>query len=90
MDPDKTPDENWNREQMTRDTDAADDATHEDAPAEVWNRHQLETDDTDPDEPEAVVRTDTDIEPNAGGLSGHGHGSGESHWQRTEYDETKR
>jgi hypothetical protein len=51
--------------------------------ADVWNRHQMETDDPG-DDPNAVRRTDLDDETAAGGLSGGGQPSGESHWERTE------
>lgn len=80
MEPTKTPGEHWDRDQMERDTEGA----PVDKPqGDVWNRHQMETDDPG-DDPNAVRRTDLDDETSAGGLSGGGQPSGESHWESTE------
>jgi len=81
----QTPGEHWDGNQMERDTDGV----QEDAPqGEVWNRHQMETDDTGVDT-ESVDPTRVDETTDAGGLSGHGQPSGESHWARTEDEPAK-
>jgi hypothetical protein len=77
----QTPGEHWDGEQMARDTEGA---PSEGTPqSEVWNRQQMNIDDPG-DETERVRRTDVDDEAPAGGLSGGGQPSGESHWERTE------
>lgn len=76
--------EHWDREQMARDTEGAPpEGTPQD---EVWNRHQMDFDDPG-DDPNAIHRRDPDDELPAGGLSGRGQPSGESHWSRV--DKTK-
>ena len=77
----QTPGEHWDGEQVARDTEGAPpEGTPQD---DVWNRHQMKIDDmgadTDPSNMPLV-----DDEPPAGGLSGHGQPSGESHWDRVD------
>jgi hypothetical protein len=81
----QNPGEHWDREQMERDTEGA--PPKGTPQAEVWNRHQMEIDDPG-DDPAAVRRTDVDDQAPAGGLSGRGQPSGESHWDRV--DDTSR
>ena len=77
----QTPGEHWDGEQMARDTEGE---PPEGTPqGEVWNRHQMDIDDPG-DDTERVRRTDDSDEAPAGGLSGGGQPSGESHWERTE------
>jgi hypothetical protein len=86
MDREKTPGEHWDGTQMERDTEGEPpDGTPQ---GEVWNRHQMETDDTGVDT-EDVEPTRVDDDTSAGGLSGHGQPSGESHWARTEDEPSK-
>ena len=81
MDRTKSPGEHWDRDQMERDTEG----TTEDKPqGDVWNRHQMEIDDTGTEAEAALERPGIDEGTPAGGLSGHGQPSGESHWQRSE------
>jgi hypothetical protein len=81
----QTPGEHWDSEQIARDTEGA---PPEGTPqGEVWNRHQMDIDDPG-DDPDALTRTEVDEEPDAGGLSGKGQPSGESHWDRV--DDTSR
>ena len=76
----QTPGPHWDRDQMERDTEGA----PVDKPqGDVWNRHQMETDDTGADNA-TVSPTEVDEGTQAGGLSGHGQPSGESHWERVE------
>ena len=83
MDRKQTPGEHWDGEQVSRDTEGPPPSgTPQD---EVWNRHQMETDDATSDrDVETTPRSDLDDATNAGGLSGGGQPSGESHWDRTE------
>lgn len=83
MDRKQTPGEHWDREQMERDTTGV----PEDVPqAEVWNRHQMETDDgSSAVDAETLDQTDEDDALAAGGLSGRGQPSGESHWDRVDH-----
>jgi hypothetical protein len=77
----KTPGQHWDRDQMERDTEGA----PVDKPqGDVWNRHQMETDDTGTGPEGALERPVIDDGTAAGGLSGHGQPSGESHWERSE------
>jgi hypothetical protein len=76
----QTPGEHWDGTQMERDTEGEPEGKPQ---GEVWNRHQMETDDTGIDK-EAMDPTRVDETTEAGGLSGHGQPSGESHWQRVE------
>jgi hypothetical protein len=78
----QTPGEHWDRDQMERDTEGA--PTDGTPQGEVWNRHQMETDDTTADRDETLQRTDVDEATQAGGLSGGGQPSGESHWDRVD------
>lgn len=78
-----TPGQNWDRDQMERDTDGVPAGEQ----GEVWNRHQMETDDTGVDglatgDPDPAGHTLD--EPAAGGLSGQGVPDGESHFERND------
>ena len=80
MDRTRTPGEHWDEQQMERDTKGAPvDKTQ----ADVWNRHQMETDDGASQE-DRLDRPAVDETSDAGGLSGHGQPSGESHWDRVD------
>lgn len=87
MDRTDTPGQHWDRDQMERDTDGVPAGEQGD----VWNRHQMEFDDTGTDRTlgttaDAKVAGDADAlsDPDAGGLSGHGRPSGESHFERND------
>ena len=81
MDRTQTPGEHWDRDQMERDTEG----TPEDKPqGEVWNRHQMDIDDSGTETEAGTERPVDDEGTPAGGLSGHGQPSGESHWERSE------
>ena len=85
MDREQTPGQHWDGEEMTRDTAGV---TEDKPQGEVWNRHQMETDDTEGDsKTETVPATTLDEATDAGGLSGHGQPSGESHWERVEHED---
>ena len=83
MEPTRTPGEHWDRDQMERDTEGA----PADKPqGDVWNRHQMEIDDTGTEAEATLERPAVDEGTPAGGLSGHGQPSGESHWDRVEHE----
>jgi hypothetical protein len=81
MDRTKTPGEHWDRDQMERDTEGALEGKPQ---GDVWNRHQMQIDDTGTESEAALERPAIDEGTPAGGLSGHGQPSGESHWERSE------
>jgi hypothetical protein len=81
MDNTKTPGEHWDRDQMERDTEGA---TEGKPQGDVWNRHQMEIDDGTTETEARTGRPAVDQDSSAGGLSGHGQPSGESHWERSE------
>ena len=71
-------DSHWDREQVTRDTDGPPTGAQD----KVWDRDQVARDNPGPDA-DALVGTHPDKD-DSGGLSGHGHPSGESHWERND------
>jgi hypothetical protein len=80
-----TPGQHWDRQQVERDTGGSPAGEQGD----VWNRHQMETDDTGTDR-DATTRANPDEHETgvddaaAGGLSGQGQPSGESHFERND------
>ena len=86
MEPTKTPGEHWDRDQMERDTEGSPQGEPQ---GDVWNRHQMEIDDTGTESEAAAERPAIDDGTPAGGLSGHGQPSGESHWERSEDEPAK-
>ena len=75
--------EHWDRDQMERDTEGTPVGKPQ---GDVWNRHQMAIDDTGTETEAALERPAIDEDTPAGGLSGHGQPSGESHWERVEHD----
>ena len=73
--------EHWDRDQMERDTEGTPVGKPQ---GDVWNRHQMDIDDTGTETEAALERPAIDEDTPAGGLSGHGQPSGESHWERVE------
>jgi hypothetical protein len=82
MDRKETPGPHWDREQMARDTEGPPEGEQQDP---VWNRHEWASDEGAV-ERDAATGTEPGVEddPAAGGLSGHGQPSGESHWERND------
>ena len=75
--------EHWDRDQMERDTEGTPAGKPQ---GDVWNRHQMDIDDTGSETEAALERPAIDEDTPAGGLSGHGQPSGESHWERVEHE----
>ena len=75
--------EHWDRDQMERDTEGTPVGKPQ---GDVWNRHQMDIDDTGTETEAALERPAVDEDSPAGGLSGHGQPSGESHWERVEHE----
>ena len=75
--------EHWDRDQMERDTEGTPVTKPQ---GDVWNRHQMDIDDTGTETEAALERPEIDEGTPAGGLSGHGQPSGESHWERVEHE----
>ncbi len=75
--------EHWDRDQMERDTEGTPVGKPQ---GDVWNRHQMDIDDTGTETEAALERPAIDEDTPAGGLSGHGQPSGESHWERVEHE----
>jgi len=75
--------EHWDRDQMERDTEGTPVGKPQ---GDVWNRHQMDIDDRGTETEAALERPAVDEDSPAGGLSGHGQPSGESHWERVEHE----
>ena len=80
MSDERDPGENWDRSQWPEEGTAPDAP-----PAETWDREQMETDDEGEETVASDVR-DPARADDAGGLSGGGQPSGESHWERVHED----
>jgi hypothetical protein len=91
MDPNKTRDETWEREQWASDTDAPTEGEHK----ETWNRHQWASDNPGTSgDTIGVANEATDASPSLNdldegtadmhGISGRGKPSGESHFERND------
>lgn len=83
MTEERSPGEDWDRSQWPEEGTAPDAP-----PAATWDREQMETDDDD--DAEGPRRSsdarDPELANDSGGLSGGGHPSGESHWERVDED----
>lgn len=79
MSDEREPNESWDRAQW------AGEGAGPDAPeSETWDRTQMEVDEGEEkriDDPRDPVTAD-----DSGALSGGGHPSGESHWERVEHE----
>jgi hypothetical protein len=78
MTDERTPGEEWDRSQWPEEGTAPDAP-----PAETWDRQQMETDD-EAETGDAAEPRDPERADDSGPLTGGGHPSGESHWERVD------